>query len=202
MTLRILLIRHAQSEDNLAGILGGRRDSVLTTLGIQQARQAAQYLQDQGIKPAITYSSTLLRAQQTAAVITHTLDIPAAILRRDLQERDMGVLTGMTKAEASQTDTDGVILAGKRSFARMPEGGESFPALRARAEHVLASLCYSHHEGMILVVTHCVLGLMIFAKFYGLDWEDTLQQFHFSNASLVWLDHHLDPQKAICFEPC
>lgn len=200
MTLRILLIRHAQSEDNLAGILGGHRDSVLTPHGIQQAQRAALYLQQHGIRPSMTYSSTLLRAQQTSEIITRTLHVSTAMLKRDLQERDMGDLTGMTKLEAQKADTGGVIYAGKRSFARMPKNGESFTALRARAQRVLRSVTMSHDKGVVFLVTHCVIGLMIFAEFYGLDWEETLKRFHLSNASLVWLDQSYEPQKAICFE--
>lgn len=201
MTARILLARHAQSEDNLAGILGGRRDSVLTPLGILQAQEAARYLQQKGIRPIMVYSSTALRAQQTSEIITSTLNTSTAMLKRDLQERDMGILTGMTKSEALKVDTGGIIIAGKRSFARMPKNGESFPELCARAKRVLGSIIQTHDTGVILVVTHCVTSLMIFAEFYGLDWEDTLKRFHFGNANLVWLDNSLRPQDAVCFQP-
>ena len=149
----------------------------------------------------MVYSSTALRAQQTSEIITSTLNTSTAMLKRDLQERDMGILTGMTKSEALKVDTGGIIIAGKRDFARMPKNGESFPELRARAKRVLGSIIQTHDTGVILVVTHCVTSLMIFAEFYGLDWEDTLKRFYFGNANLVWLDNSLRPQDAVCFQP-
>ena len=40
--LNVYLARHGQDEDNANGILNGRRDMPLTTLGVNQAKELAE----------------------------------------------------------------------------------------------------------------------------------------------------------------
>lgn len=64
--LEILLIRYGESQFNRTGI--GVVDSPLTELGIAQARRLGPWLATH-FKTVALYSSTMMRARQTAELI-------------------------------------------------------------------------------------------------------------------------------------
>lgn len=189
--------RHGESEDNANGIIGGRRDTKLTARGIRQAEALASFIQRTAIRPDVVYTSPLRRAADTADIITAKLNLPSAMRKTGLQERDFGAITGMTKLQANTVDTGGVIVAGKRRFAIAPKKAETFDDLLKRAERVLADLKSSHPNDKVLVVSHCVSGLMLFARYHGLDWRQVLKDYHFGNASLVLMSSTTRPEDAM-----
>jgi len=84
--MRLILIRHAESEANAKGINQGQKvDTFLSKLGVKQAKQVAQRLGDEKIE--IIYSSDLKRAKQTAEEINkfHKLEI---VYDKRLREKD------------------------------------------------------------------------------------------------------------------
>src|SRR5258708_4192830 len=98
MGKKIFLIRHGQDFDNAAERVNGRRDTPLTALGIQQARETAERLREEE-SIALIYSSPLHRARETAGIIAETLGIGTVCIDEDLIERDYGVLTGVSRVE-------------------------------------------------------------------------------------------------------
>ena len=60
--LKIYLVRHGQDEDNLKGILNGRRDKPLTDKGIKQAKELSLKIKESDIEFDKIYSSPLKRA--------------------------------------------------------------------------------------------------------------------------------------------
>ena len=62
--MTLILVRHAQSEANAAGVFTGSMDVSLTDLGRRQAAALAERLA--GMTVTAVYSSTLRRAQDTA----------------------------------------------------------------------------------------------------------------------------------------
>ena len=88
----IYIIRHGQTELNNANVLQGRSDFPLNGKGIAQAREAGQWLKEQGIVFSYVYSSPLKRAIQTAELIA-----PENLVAIDdrLIEMDYGPYEGM-----------------------------------------------------------------------------------------------------------
>lgn len=67
--MHLYLVRHGQSEANLAGIMQGAKiDRTLTALGRRQAQSAAEKLEKVHFNHI--YASPLMRASQTAEIIT------------------------------------------------------------------------------------------------------------------------------------
>ncbi|KAI4723787.1 phosphoglycerate mutase-like protein [Aureobasidium sp. EXF-10728] len=94
--MRLFLIRHGESVDNVAGVLAGRRDSALTNHGAEQARRLSDYLTDN--RPPLTriFSSTLQRAYKTASIVAakqSTKDLTISTVPY-LIERDFGYYEG------------------------------------------------------------------------------------------------------------
>jgi probable phosphoglycerate mutase len=91
------LVRHGQSEWNVARRLQGQTASVpLTPLGHRQARDAAVALAGRDI--AAVHSSDLLRARQTAEAISTGLGLPVH-LDAALREQSYGTLEGLPSAQ-------------------------------------------------------------------------------------------------------
>ncbi|KAL2255176.1 hypothetical protein VTK26DRAFT_3927 [Humicola hyalothermophila] len=67
--MRLFLIRHGETVDNVAGIYAGTRDSPLTTHGALQARRLAAHLARHAPPITHVFSSDLRRAVETARAI-------------------------------------------------------------------------------------------------------------------------------------
>ena len=90
--LRLLFIRHGETQDNIDKILQGHRDTSLTSKGHKEAQVVADKLKDQQIDAL--YHSPLLRMRQTIDPILK--DRPAVDVRTDsdLKGQKLGDLEG------------------------------------------------------------------------------------------------------------
>ncbi|KAK3315463.1 histidine phosphatase superfamily [Apodospora peruviana] len=72
--MRLLLVRHGETVDNVAGLYSGVRDSPLTAHGVLQARRLAAHLVSSSFGSPIerVFSSDLQRAANTAQAIVDT----------------------------------------------------------------------------------------------------------------------------------
>ena len=129
--MRLLFVRHGESEANTQRIISNRAlPHALTELGRQQAASLAAALRGKGVQAI--YSSPVPRAMQTAAILAEACGLesrPADALR----EFDCGEMEGRSDAEAwaaHRRVTEAWVLRAD-SGARVP-GGESFDDLRAR----------------------------------------------------------------------
>lgn len=90
--MRLYFARHGQSEANVLEVISNRGlVHPLTDLGRQQAAELAQSLASVPI--ARIYSSPLLRAVQTAEIVSATLHVPLEIADA-LREPDCGIMEG------------------------------------------------------------------------------------------------------------
>ncbi len=151
--LRLFLVRHGETADNLQMRYLGTRDEPLTDHGMAQARQAAAALAQLSIDLIVT--SPLRRAADTAAQIQLAC---GAGLRADfrLAEGDFGRWEGLTRSEVMKLDArEAEKLARWESDASFaPPGGESFQKVQERAVE-LASQLQDEYEGRsIVLVSH------------------------------------------------
>jgi probable phosphoglycerate mutase len=93
----LIFMRHGETLSNRERRFQGQLDIELNEIGRLQAQQAAKRLAGEGI--SIIYSSDLRRAAESAEIVAAALDIPLVTDRR-LRERHLGVLQGITVAEA------------------------------------------------------------------------------------------------------
>ncbi len=181
---RIFLVRHGQDEDNSQGILNGRRDTRLTELGKQQARHVAQKLKGGGIR--VIYTSPLLRAYESAQIISQEQGIAGVITHSLLIERDFGVLTGKPLTDIARY-AKSILVTDRVSYFLEAEGAEDFPTVYRRAAQVLTELQNRHRVEDLLLVTHGDIGKMIRAVYYQQTWEQGLRTPYFGNADVLIL---------------
>ncbi|KAH7090745.1 histidine phosphatase superfamily [Paraphoma chrysanthemicola] len=104
-SMRLFLIRHGETVDNVAGLYAGIRDSELTNHGYQQATRLGQHFKAIGLSFTHLYSSHLQRAAKTAGKIREgqlassssdplPASIPDVVQLPLLVEQDFGSMEG------------------------------------------------------------------------------------------------------------
>ncbi len=185
--LKIYLARHGQNTDNMAGILNGHRDEPLTEKGIKQAHEIADKTKEIELSFDAVYSSPLVRAFETAKIISRITGSPEPQKELLLIERDFGIMTGKNISDIEKLCAPNIIKGEIITYFLNPEGAETFPDLMKRARMLIDKIEAVHKKGNILLVTHGDIGKMIYAEYYKLDWKQVLTQFHFGNCDLLLL---------------
>jgi len=191
----IYIVRHGQDEDNAKGLLNGRRDTPLTSLGESQAYALANNIKESvDIRVDTIFCSPLKRAHRTADIIAEVLELPLPVVLDDLIERDFGIMSGMPQDKIVELCSPDILKTPTVTYFLKPEGAETFPMLLDRAGKLLNRL--KQDDGDVLLVTHGDFGKMLFADYFNLDWQDVLQSFHFGNSDLLELSPVTDPESA------
>jgi broad specificity phosphatase PhoE len=106
--LTLYFARHGQTKANLEKRFSGKKDTPLTSLGREQAREIGQVLRRElGTRPGIAcVASPLERARTTMEIARGVLELPAEGYTTDLriQEIDLGQWDQLTDAEARVLD--------------------------------------------------------------------------------------------------
>lgn len=146
--MRLIVVRHGESEGNAAGIVQGSLDFGLTELGLRQAEATAERLRRE--KVARVLSSPLKRALQTAEALAlgTGLEVEA---EEGLREYDIGAVSGLTPLQIRERypEVAAAYARGERPLFPGEEGREPFH-LRVRC--VLESL--REAEGTVVAVAH------------------------------------------------
>jgi 2,3-bisphosphoglycerate-dependent phosphoglycerate mutase/probable phosphoglycerate mutase len=133
---RLILLRHGQTDYNVTGRMQGHLNSVLTSVGHEQAAAAAPVLA--ALEPDRVVSSDLQRAVDTAEVVGAACGLAVKFDAR-LRETHLGEWQGHTVAEIDG-DYPGAIAAWRSDPTWAPPGGESRVAVVARSRPVVDEL--------------------------------------------------------------
>lgn len=163
MSNHIYITRHGESQWNLEGKVQGVTDIPLTAKGIEQARQLARKIKENGIKIDVILYSPLSRAADTAKIVAEENGLPL-ILEPRLIEQNFGEYEGHEWKKHP-----GVFHEAKKQFASDYNGGESMLRLAQRIYNLLDELkSRSNAENKtFLLVTHGGIARMIHSYFYS-----------------------------------
>lgn len=171
----IYLVRHGETELNVARRHQGHTDSPLTELGRRQARGAARALA--GLVDAqhtVIFASPLGRALATSQIIADTIGITTPIIiDADLKEIWMGSAEGMTEAEMTERWPERHALSAPDSLSFESPDGESLEALGVRLHRVLMR-AVAHDATSRILVSHGVAGRVLRTLHLGLDPADAV----------------------------
>ena len=120
--VRLVLLRHGQSEWNAAGIFTGWENAHLTTAGEDEAIRAGALLARHGVLPACAHTSLQRRTIRTADLALAAADRDWIPVRRSwrLNGRHYGALQGRNKAQVRQEYGEQQFTAWRRSYAATP----------------------------------------------------------------------------------
>ena len=119
---KLVLIRHGQSEWNLANKFTGWIDVDLSEKGVEQAKNAGKALKEHGIQFDYAYTSVLKRAIKTLHYALEECDqlwIPETKTWR-LNERHYGALQGLNKKATAEKYGDEQVHIWRRSYDVLP----------------------------------------------------------------------------------
>lgn len=156
------------TEANLASpprLQGRRHDLSLAPLGVRQAEVTRDFL---AVRPVdVCYTSSLLRAVQTAAAVTEP-HLLAPQSHDGLLECDLGHWDGKDWPSIRYLDAEAY-----RKFQTNPAkhgypGGESFADAQARLNGAVEELLTKHPGRALLLVTHPIVTSIYLAGVLGL----------------------------------
>ena len=167
----IYLVRHGQTESNLARRYQGASDSPLTALGWAQARRMGELLNR--LVPDMAgwrmVASPLGRAQQTAGIICETMGgTLTPNLDPRVAEASMGSWDGLS-LEALEAKRPDDIPYPERYF-QSPDG-ENFEVIWARLADWLESVT---EDEKVILVSHGLAGRFLRGIYSGLPREELL----------------------------
>lgn len=161
----LFVLRHGETEWNVAGRFQGRMNSPLTVRGKAHAMKQKELLSGVKNLPEIAHVSPQERASQTAGI---ALDPGAQVLIDDrLQEIDFGAWEGITREDVKSQITC-TFESGLWNF--QSPGGEDFAAISNRVRGFLTGL-----DRPAIVVTHGVTSIVLRGLWLGLELEDMLK---------------------------
>ena len=149
--MKLIAVRHVETEWNAELREMGHLDSPLTPLGIKQAQALGHRLKNLGFDAL--YSSDLGRAVQTAEIIGAICDKPVQ-LNSSLRERHMGVFQGLTREEISEKYPEQMAAYERIGFLDLIPGGETAQERTDRSVRILTEIASRHPEQTVVVVTH------------------------------------------------
>ncbi len=184
--MRLIVIRHGETEWNIQHRYQGQLDSPLTEKGRAQAKAIGQRLA--GFNFDRLVSSDLGRAVDTAkAIATQHNGLPWD-REPGLRERDFGILAGYTRAEGAvkyPQEEEGYLHGGVDY--RIPEG-ESLRDVFLRAARVFDGLAEKYAGQTICAVTHGGILGMFLRHAIGIP-VDHSRAYKFVNAAFNEFSH-------------
>lgn len=173
MTLPIdlVLVRHGESEGNLARSRSKRQDNSafteefkarhsslyrLTDRGREQARTAGEWIKTNILSDGEHfnryYVSEYMRAKETAALLG--LEEAEWLSENRVRERDMGQLDSISEDEKRRLFAAELAHKERESYYWRPVGGESIDDVVGRVRSILDSLHREESQGKVIIVCH------------------------------------------------
>jgi probable phosphoglycerate mutase len=181
---RICLVRHGETEWNAEGRVQGQTDIPLNTVGLAQARAAADALAQHDF--SAVYSSDLMRVRQTAEPSVRRLALPLQ-LDEALRERHYGVFERLLYTEVRSRFPEHYA----RFRAKDPdfafETGESLHTFYERSIASVRRVAERHHGEQVLIFTHGGVLEMVYRHANALG-HAAPREFGIPNAGINWIE--------------
>jgi len=159
--LNLYIVRHGETEWNVEKRFQGRKDSPLTELGKQQAKQLGETLS--GIQWEAVYVSPLGRCVDTAKIIVKNGQ--PIILNEALQEMCFGNWEGQLHQEIIQTEPFKFEAFWQEPDHYITSSGEDFYEVQERVIGELQKMIHKHPSGNVLIISHTVVIKILMAYF-------------------------------------
>ena len=182
--MRVLLVRHGETDWNAAGKIQGVSDIALNERGRAQAAELAGRLAGEGAERI--YSSPLKRACETAEILGRALNLPV-LAAPELTELNFGVWEGCSWAEIGERwpEQFSAYAADRRNYA--PPGGESYADMLRRAGPFIERL-RSSPGGAAVCVAHSAVIRALMADELGLEVGESYKAIRLPNGVVMALE--------------
>ncbi len=147
--MKIIILRHGETKENVAGINMGQMHGELTKNGIKQAKKAALILKKAKID--VIFCSDLRRTKETLKeIIKYHRDVPV-YYTKELRERHGGVFQGMHSKHMYEAFKS----SGMKNYTDFkPKSGESEIEVKRRVGRLLFKVQKRYKNKTVLILTH------------------------------------------------
>ncbi len=194
----LYLLRHGETEFNVAGRYQGQRDSPLTARGRDQARCHGALLKELIAEPAVwrLVASPLGRALATARIVCAELGLPEDAIETDarLKEIAFGEWEGLTPAEVQARYPEAWAAREAERWHHPRPDGESYALLAARVGAFLRDV-----QGDTIVVGHGGTGRVLRGLYGRLSEAEILALeepqdaiFRLTQGTIARIDHEAE----------
>jgi len=144
--MKLILLRHGESQWNLENRFTGWKDVSLTPSGISEAKFSGKELLKNNLKVKSVYTSLLNRATETTDIVTGIINFPKNEIKYDwrLNERHYGALQGLNKSDTASKYGEDQVKIWRRSYDIPPPlldmDDERHPKFNDKFKNILCEL--------------------------------------------------------------
>lgn len=200
--MRLLLIRHGETDHNADRVAMGRQDVPLNQRGLRQAQALAGELRSGRFGPvAAVYASPLQRARSTAEAIADALGL-AVQVAPELIEMEIGEAEELSYAEIRERYPEFIRawLSDGAADAPMP-GGETLREVQERAWAALTAIGERHVEETIAVVSHNFVILTLLCRILDLPLAQ-FRKLRQDVGAISWIELRPERQTLLSLNDC
>ena len=179
--MKLYVIRHGQTDWNVAGKCQGRTDIELNSTGIGQAKKAKIQLKDHKIDLIIC--SPLKRAKKTAEII-NTVTNCQIIIDDRIIERDCGDIEGTTKEEWPSIVNEDIDIINNYNLNWNKLKVEPIQDVCKRVQNLLDEIKENYKDKNVLLVTHGGICRAINVYFNGISEDGIVHSANLENCEI------------------
>lgn len=175
---RLFLIRHGEIQQHREKIFLGQYNPPLSEKGRRQAEEASKILLGHKLSIEKIYSSDLVRATETASIISTILAENIEIMSEPgLREMSLGQWDGCYISEIKKQQAERYEERGKNLLRfKIDNDSENFYDLRYRAAKSIAKILDEDENQDIVVVTHSGVIKTLMSVLYNLPLDEAVRQ--------------------------
>lgn len=175
--MRLVLIRHGETDWNVEGRYQGQEDPPLNEAGITQSHHLANELNNVGLE--VLFSSPLKRSLQTAKIISDHLNIPL-ILEPRFMEIHQGKWQKHLRSEIEDRYPDLFHKWENEPWEVRPPNGETLNQVLNRVYPALDEIIERHLNQTVGIVSHRIPIALIKMRYQRID-ENIVRKLQLPN---------------------
>lgn len=192
--MKIYLIRHGQTDWNVAGKIQGKTDIPLNETGRRQAACLAKGMEHRPV--AQIFSSDLIRARETARAIGESQHVEVETLS-GLEEIGFGKWEGMTLERIQVIFPTEYEKWCENPVTVAPPGGESLSQIKERCRRVMEEIL-KRAKGDFAIVSHGAMLAYVVEYLMRNDPND--QEIIVGNASITTIQYEPENETAVLIQ--
>lgn len=186
--MKLIFIRHGQTDWNVQGKIQGSYDSELNDTGIKQAMKLSEKLLSLNYKFSKIYSSPQKRALKTAEILSKSCNVDYISLK-DLQEMNMGKWEGLSWKEVEEKyPNEYKEWYLNRRYTKTPDG-ESYQDMLERVLKAINKII-KENTNDVVIVSHSAVIMCLQCYVTNTPFNEMLK-FKTKNANITEIDSNL-----------
>ncbi|MGP2540606.1 histidine phosphatase family protein [Pantoea eucalypti] len=168
--MKVIFVRHAETEWNECGVIQGHKDSPVTIRGTLETLALLTVLNNAAFPVECVFTSPLGRAWQMGQALAGHFQCPL-VIEEALKEQSFGQYEGMTKAYLAREYPSQFLALFSRNAEFCPPGGESLASASQRVIGFLHEKMATTTHQTFCVVTHghVMQGMLALLKEGNID---------------------------------